>query len=591
MVLLLAIACKDPLPTADGGMLGQGAAWPYPSTQVMEDGFVRLPDDMLPVVTTPMPVERLDHRTGFSPLQSALVRLERIDEDALPSAAAPERSGAVQLIDLDTGQRVLTFAEVDSGEGADGRLLLIRPLELMGDGHRIAVVVTTDAAPRPEAFQAVLDGADPADLPEIGPRTRQLVDELDGFGVPTAEIAVAWDFPVDHAREPVQAMLEDLDPATGWDWIKIDEAENLPEGLHKRLQGTFTTDSWLVDDSMLDLDEDGLPHKTGTLEADLYIHIPDSVADAEPGTVPVIIWGHGLFNHCKYIFSDTDDPDHFREWSNRLEAIVVATTWRGLTRSDLPDVVGVANDIGTFPEISERLHQGVVNHAALVDLVIEGGLMEDEELLGLADTSRVSYVGVSAGAIMGSVALATIPELQHGLLHVGGGSWSITFPRSANWDEFENLVTYGVEDSTERQLIYAMIQMYWDPVDPVSWSADLADRSILLQETVGDDEVSNLGTETLARSAGWALYDPSATTPDGLELSTPGRGPVLVQFDPQFPDASNGNQPSERTGAHREVRTWESAKLQLLRFLDHDDPGVVEHFCGSEVCAADNSVE
>ena len=590
-MLLLALACKDPLPTGDGGLLGQGAAWPYPSTQVMEEGFVRLPEDMLPVVETPMPVERLDHRTGFSPMQSALVRLDGIREGALPTPEAPELSGSVQLVDLDTGRRILAFAEVDSGEGSDGRLLIVRPLELMGDGHRIAVVVTTDAAPRPEAFQAVLDGTDPALTPEMGPRTRELVEELDALGLPTGEVAVAWDFPVDHAKEPLQAMLDEAAGASSWEWVKIDEDDKLPDPLYKRLQGTFVVDDYLLDDSMLDLDEAGIPQRTGTAEADLYVHIPDSVKDREPGTVPVVIWGHGLFNNCKNIFADSTDEDHFLEWSERLEMIVVATTWRGLTRSDLPDVVGVANDIGTFPEISERLHQGVLNHKVLVDLVQNGGLMEDPELLGLADPEQLTYVGVSAGAIMGGVAMANIPELEHGLLHVGGASWSMTFPRSANWSDFEDLVLIGVEDSTERQLTYAMIQMYWDPVDPISWSEELADRSLLLQETLGDDEVSNLGTEALARSAGWPLLEPYAVVPEGLEPATVVRGPVLVQFDPQFPDATNGNQPSERTGAHREVRRWESAKLQLLRFLDPEDPGAIEHFCGAEVCSADNVVE
>ena len=191
---LLALACTDPLPTGDGGLLGHGALWPYPSAQVMEEGRVRIPEGLLPMVTTPTPVERLDHRTGFSPLQTALVRLDRIDESALPTPSAPQRSGNVQMIDLETGRRVLSFAEVDDGGGSDGRLLMVRPLELMEYGHRIAVVVTTEVAPRPEVFQAVLDGADPIGCPEIGPRTRDLMDELDALGVPRSDVAVAWDF-------------------------------------------------------------------------------------------------------------------------------------------------------------------------------------------------------------------------------------------------------------------------------------------------------------------------------------------------------------------------------------------------------------
>ncbi|MCP4809787.1 MAG: hypothetical protein GY913_25210 [Proteobacteria bacterium] len=593
MVLIALLGCKDPLPTGQGGLLDQGDLWPYPSVQLMEDGQVRIPDGLMPEVDTPMPVDRLDHREGFSRIQTSLVRLEDIDLDALPSADLPERSGSVQIVDLDTGERVLAFAEVDSTPGADGRLLFVRPMEPMTGGHTMAIVVTTEAAPRPEAFQYVLDGGEFEGHDELGKRTRDLLDDLEVLGVAEKDVAVAWDFPVQDGRASLKKMLAERGPVQGHEWIKIDTAESLPEGIAKRLQGTMTVDSWLVDDTLPELDADGMPIHNGTANADLYVHIPSSAMDAEPGTVPIIIWGHGLFNHPVQLFNDTTDPSHFIELSERLGMIVVATPYRGLMRKDLPDVIWVANDIGRFPEIPERLAQGVSNHVSLVEYVqAEDGLLADDELLGLGNPDEIYYLGVSAGAIMGGVTVANIPELEHSVLHVGGGVWSMTFPRSANWDEFEELVSNGISDSTYRQLSYAMVQMYWDPVDPVNWGAELSDRSVLLQETVDDDEVSNLGTEVLARAAGWPLMKPFSVLPEDIEtVRDPGTGPLLVQFAPGFEDPTNGNRPSSRTGAHREVRTWESSKLQILTYLDPADPGRVEHFCGAEVCDSDNDLD
>ena len=592
MVLVALLGCKDPLPEGQGGLLDQGDLWPYPSVQLMEDGQVRIPDGLLPEVETPMPVSRLDHREGFSPIQTALVRLEGIHVEALSPPEAPERSGSVQLIDLDTGERILSFSEVDVTPGADGRLLMVRPVEPMPDGHDIAVVVTTDAAPRPQAFQNLVDGLEVASHPQLGERTRGLLDDLDVLGIPSDEVAVAWDFPVQDGRDSLKKMLAERGPVQGHEWVKIDDADSLPEGIARRLQGTMTVDSWLVDDSLSDLDDDGMPTHQGTASADLYVHIPASAIDAEPGTVPVVIWGHGLFNHPVYLFNDTSDPSHFIELSERLGFIVVATPYRGLSRKDLPDVIWVANDIGRFPEIPERLAQAVANQVALVEYVqADDGLLSDPELLGLADPDQVVYLGVSAGAIMGGVTVANVPELEHSVFHVGGGAWSMTFPRSANWDEFEDLVSNGISESHDRQLSYAMVQMYWDPVDPVSWGEELAGRSILLQETMLDDEVSNLGTDVLARSARWPVMAPYAELSEGLDSIETDVGPAIVQYDPELGDPTNGNAPCSVTGAHREVRTWESAKLQMLTFLDPQDFGRIEHYCGAEVCGPDNGLD
>jgi hypothetical protein len=45
------------------------------------------------------------------------------------------------------------------------------------------------------------------------------------------------------------------------------------------------------------------------------------------------------------------------------------------------------------------------------------------------------------------------------------------------------------------------------------------------------------------------------------------------------------------TGAHDAPRHWEGQQAQVLRFLDSEDPGVVEHYCGDAVCSASNTGE
>jgi hypothetical protein len=589
-MLLSLLACANPW-GAEAGLTGEGPLWPYPSLQLVdEEGRVAIPVGVMPEVETSFDLQRLRSREGFSVVQSALVRLEDVDPAALPGRHPVEGPGAVRLIDLDSGLDLRSFAELDLSPGQDGDLLVVRPLERMTPGHRVAVVVTTEAAPRPDRFRAILADEDPEDIGEMGRCSRELVDELEGLGVDADDVAIAWEFPVGDGRASLTTMVDELGPTHGWSWNKISTVEdNLPVGIHKRLIGSYSVDNWLVEDIALELDDQGMPvQQPEPADYDLYVHVPASVAEAEPGTVPVLLWGHGLFNHPSLIFGDPEDPDDFIEWADRMGMIVVATSWRGLAREDMADAIWIANDIGRFSEMTDRLHQGVVNNLALMELVQDGGLMDDPELLGLADPSQLYYVGVSAGAILGGVTLANTDRVDHGVLHVGGAAWSITFPRSANWEDFEALVSENLTDPDDRQLVYAMTQLYWDPVDPASWAPELADRKLLLQETLGDDEVTNIGTELLARSAGWPVLAPYADLPADCDAMSGGQGPALVQFDPELGDPDNGNQPSSRTGAHREVRTWESAKLQATRFLDASDPGVVEHYCGDEVCAPDS---
>ena len=126
-----------------------------------------------------------------------------------------------------------------------------------------------------------------------------------------------------------------------------------------------------------------------------------------------------------------------------------------------------------------------------------------------------------------------------------------------------------------------MMQLYWDPVDSVSYGQKLEGRSVLLQMSVNDDEVTNMGTIMLAESADWPSL--GGAVPGMPPVQAPTVGPVIASYDAELGDPDIGNQPSERTGAHREPRLWESAKLQTLHFLV-DEPGQVQSYCQEAVC-------
>jgi hypothetical protein len=284
-----------------------------------------------------------------------------------------------------------------------------------------------------------------------------------------------------------------------------------------------------------------------------------------------------------------DDPSGVLDLADRAGAIVVATTWRGLTSSDLLTAVNVGNDFGRFPELTDKLAQGVANNIALARLVLEGDLLDDPLLEGKADPSALWYYGISLGGIEGAVMFANQDRISHGVLHVGGSAWSTMLERSSNWTQFEPLVADGIPDPADRQLLFAISQLFWDPADPASYAEDLQDQTLLWQVALHDEQVPNRTTELLARGVGMTVATPAPRSAWGIdEGALPVDLPALTWFDPEAPAPPESNRPSPVTDAHTDPRVWAGTKLQTIRFLQADDPGVVEHFCGDAPCSASN---
>jgi len=573
------------------GLLGQGLSWPFPSAHLVEDGHLAIPSSelALPAGSTPLPTERLAWRTGFSPVQTAAVQLEGVDAAALPGADQVGTPGSVRLVDLDTGTELPMFAELDAHPDAvaDGDpTLLVRPLKAMPVGHRVAVVVLDDAAPRPDAFQDVVDaeGAWPDHY-------RELLADLDGLGLGfgAEDIALAWDFPIGDGTRTLRGMLADLPVPEAWRFdtvLDVDAGSDIAPGIWKRLEGSFTGTDFLVDDLELDLDEDGVASTTGAVEVELFVYLPETVRHAEPGTVPVLVFGHGLLADPNKFLDDDGDAHGVIALLNDLGAIAVATTWRGLTTDDRLHGIEVAGDFGRFNELTERAAQGVVNALSLVSFVQDGELLADPLLEGLPDRDAVSWYGISLGGTLGAVVQANSDRIDRAVYHVGGAAWSMMLERSSAWVTFEPILALAIEEPEDRQHLYALSQLFWDPVDSSGYAGDLSGRSDLLQMAVGDDTVTNLATELLLRSTGWPLFQPASYLPAAVGVTDmPGVGPGATQFDPLLEHPPEENRPAENVGSHTEPRTWESVRYQTLRFLRS---GEIVHPCGQQACTAEN---
>lgn len=601
VLVLAALGCRkseEPGPPWDGP-LDLGPVVPFPNTGLIDtSGHLAIPADALGELAVPDPA-RLAWRTGFSPSQTSVLRLPGIDAAGLPTAAdIRPGEGSVVLLDLDTGAWLPVMAELDAYPEAVDPALLIRPLQVLPSGHRIGVAVTTDAVARPDTFDQLVKGQ--AEGNEVTPgETRDLVDAFEAVGLPADRIAVAWQFPVDDPGAPLRSALAAMSVSGAWsfDFTRDrDDGDQVAPTTWRTGTGSFEVTDFLVDDRLLDLDATGNARPTGTTEAHLYVHIPESVRNAPAGSVPVLVFGHGIFGNPELYLDDPEDPSGVLALADEAGFIVVGTKWRGLTSTDVVEVVAAANDFTLFPNVPERLVQGQVNTRTLVELVVSGAFSDDPLFLGdqgqkLPMEGRAIYYGISLGSIEGTVLLANGAPLDAAAFHVGGAMWSTMLERSSNWTTFEHLMVDSVPEAADRQMLYAMSQLWWDYADPATYASALVDQPMLYQVSIGDEQVPNLTSEAFARSIGLPLLTPEHHAPFGFETVA---GPLqpgsraIVQFDPMVPLPTVENRPAEVTHAHHIPRLWDGARRQVIDHLAVGSEGQIVHHCGAAVCSETN---
>ncbi len=589
MLLAFLAACPAPDDTAAealGGALGLGRQNPFPSVELIgEDGHLALREGDLPVKEGGIPWDftPFARREGFSVVQPSVVLFDvPLDTASVGGPESIATDGTVRLVDLDTGETLWCFAELDAAPEALAsglRPLIVRPMKALTPGHRVAVVVTS----------GVTSGGQPLDVPAPEGHYAELHAELAALG--QDDVVLAWDFPVARGNALLDAVLSATAVTPGaptWtrEWDADVEGTEPPAGLWKLAQGTLPTQNLLVDENHMELDADGVPAAQGTGNAYLMVAVPESVRDAAPGTVPVLLFGHGILSDPSDYLRADDDESGLVAFANEMGAIVVATEWRGLGGEDRLHAIEVAGEFSRFDEMPQMLAQGVADNVALLAAVREGTLMDEPIFGGLADRTQVSYYGISLGGIEGAVMLANQDVVERGVLHVGGAAWSTMLERSAQWPPFDLVVSRNFPDPFDRQVLYAASQVLWDPVDPATYAAELSTGQWLWQEAIGDEQVPNLTTELLARSTGATLGEPAVTTPPGvLSQAMPFSGIGFAQFDPQVAMPAPENRPAPITDAHTIPRTWEGARAQAIHFYA---TGEVAHFCGTEPCSASN---
>ncbi len=556
----------------------------------------------------PIRVDRLNQKDGFSPATPFVVYLKSgVDASQLvgwqdPSASVLPAS-PVQVIEYATGKRVHAFAELDAGSKRDGdrQALLIRPLARLTPGARYVVALVGLRDPKgkpvlPAPFQALRDkGKLTRALEALQPRYEEIFAALERAGVTRGSLSLAWDVIVASDATATGHLVEMRDRALGMLargelGYRVTQAKDTNDSnMLREISLAVQAPSFLADEtgkSTMVFGPDGKPASRAVVEFPVSITVP-RCAEAATEPLPVVVFGHGLFGNAQ----NTITSAAAKAAANRLCSVFVATDWIGLASDDvkrLPDLLSA--DINNVYVITDRLQQAHVNAQVMTRAFVTR--IKDDPALAVAgrpvtDGKKIYYFGVSNGGIQGTTFMALTPDVQRGVLNVPGGNWSLLIERSTHFAPFSTLFKLVIPDPLDRQLALAGMQSEWDYTDALTFAPHLLAqplagspvKRILMQESLGDAQVTNAATRALARAAripGLDLTDPVP----GLEL---GRAPLdsaYTQWNarPEIMPPLDNTALAKDNGAHDAFWANPLALQQIEAFCRPD--GRVSSVCG-----------
>ena len=591
--------------------LGDGASClaPWPSSAYLADdssttsGYrVALPAEGMPVnvdgiVVEPTPWNRQD---GFSPSGALLAFFPAgVRADGLPSYVDPNESleadSLTVIVNMDTGERLLHFAEVDMNtKDPAERALIIRPLVRMEGATRYAVgvrrgVLGGDGAPveRSAGFEALAAGDD-LDHPlwdRVAAHRDEMFAALADAGAPREDLVLAWDFVTasdDSLTADLLAMRDQAVPAMGEAGAELGfEATEVPgpqDLVYKIYVGTHDSPNFMTDgesdDSILLRDDAGVPELDGMYEANFSAVIPACVA-TEPLPIPVVVFGHGLFGSAEGYVGDT----FLQEVANDNCVVVVAGDWIGLTERQITSAALSANNLNRSHALVEKLGQGVINFISLEHLV-RGPMAESDEFsyegTPIIDTDEVYYLGASLGGIMGGTFMAYDPIIERGALGVPGGAWSLLIERSYAWTPLQVAALGAYESQYQYQMMVAFLASSMERWDPITTARRVLDdplpgspaKKLLMYEAVNDSLVTNLSTEMVVRTMGIGLTGPSVREPFGIEMVSEPMESGFTIYDEDVPPTPTTNEPPlDDNGTHAGVNDRPALLREVVDFL------------------------
>lgn len=600
-------------------------ALPWPSdyhavpSEDTETGWqVRLLERNLPINVDGIGVtpDFFNERDGFSIGTPAITNFGAIALDRLPGHSSVERylDGDVEsiLLDARTGERLAHWVEVDAhAQAPEDRLTILWPAKALDFGGHYIVAYRNlrqadggDVVPSP-AFAALRDNI-PSTRDEIEGRRdhyeQVIFPALQEQGFSRQDLTLAWDFHTSSRASALGRMETIRDDALSrvgpegppYRVIEVEEfdCDDPSQSTYRMIRGRFTVPNYtdaVGINSVLNRDENGEPFADGEREPPFLVRVPCSLK-RDPGPAYVLQYGHGLLG---------SEREARTGWIGRFlnehRMVLFASPWTGMATEDSGAIaLMIVQDIGRFAIVPERSMQGFVEKTLAARMAM-GSLASDESLIidgvPLIQTgeSQLGYYGISQGGILGGAYVGLSPDIERGVLSVGGAPYPLLLPRSTNFGPFFSILQTMYESELEQMfLIHALFIHLWDVGESVGWSHDIVspppgipDKQVLLQVGLADAQVHIEGSRYQARSMQALMIAPVVHEVYGIPIVQGDvQGSAYIEYDYGVPPTPETNLPPENDNpAHECVRRTPAAQAQVAHFLK---TGEIKNFCDGE---------
>lgn len=535
----------------------------------------------------------LENVDGWSTSTAIMAHFPGIDLEgfARPDSIARslEADSPTLIVHAETGELVPHFAEVDrSTNDDDSRALILRPVvplehdALYVVGIRLAVDESGAPLPASEAFLALRDGTEHPH-PSIEARRDEyeaVFTTLQSAGMERSNVQLAWSFHTRslenvtadmlHMRDETWAALGASQPS-----YRITSMEEDPsDDVRLRIEGMMEVPLYLDDPGpggAMIRGDDGLPEATETAEFPFLVLVPPSATPSNPAAMTQ--FGHGLFGA-------RDQADGHSTFANTYNHVLFSMDWIGMASDDVSYVAALINDERPerFERVVDRLRQGMLNKLLVARLMI--AMADDPAMLvggeRIVDPTQRFYFGESQGGIFGATLMALSLDIERGGLRVPGQPYSLLLPRSVDFEPYFLLLRFHYDDGIDTQILLALAQMFWDVVEPGTYSRFIRDplpgtdpHEVVLHIALGDHQVHELGAHHMARAIGAAVLQPAPREIWGLEsVSEPHLGSAIVEFDFGLPAVPIENiPPTAGDDPHGAVKQLDAAQRQLDVFF------------------------
>ena len=475
-------------------------------------------------------LERADGFSRASPMVVAFPAL--LDESTLGDGT----TGAVRLIVAEGATR---------GTVIPLRPMMVAPQDIRDPETGIVAYPRTLLAPATEHIAVVLDSLRAADgamlrandetraaLGLQAPRT-PAQEQLRAWHAPTrallaqagidpARVLRVWGFVTRSREQPLVALrtmraraIEALHDGTATVQIDSVSVPTLASGallVNGHIRGL---PRWVTAEKLVTRQATGPVAIAGmTYDAPFRVLLPRGGT----GAYPAVVFGHGMGGEVTdSSFDGLLTGAGAAKINIRFDGLTeteMATTFLGFMKMSLGVeqaasvlLQGLAGGMAVIHSMRGETPEGVALPAAssLRDILAAPmvGTMVNPLAGRRANPDTLTWAGGSLGGTTGLTMVNAEPAFIAGVANVPGSAWSHFLVRSVLFDIVRTGLQRIYGSTLDIQLQVAISQTLWDEIDGAAWAdAPEHPRPMLIQESMGDPVLPNLGTEFAASSLG-----------------------------------------------------------------------------------------